>query len=93
MLEVLQILDAKQKTGILTLKSKSQKAWLYLRDGRVVDARMKTLGGRAVVYKTVYWLLGDFEFRWADVTGEDIVGLTTPSLIAEARRSIALSCP
>ncbi|HMZ78918.1 MAG TPA: response regulator [Acidobacteriota bacterium] len=84
--ELLQFLDSKKNTGILTLRSKPHKAWVYISDGRVINATMDSIQGRMVIYKTVYWLTGDFEFRSCQVNPTDTIELPTQTLVVEAIR-------
>ncbi|MBX7221249.1 MAG: response regulator [Blastocatellia bacterium] len=84
--ELLHFLEARKKSGMLTLHCKPEKAYIYLQNGRVMDAMLDDLRGRMVVYRAVYWLIGDFEFRSMPMVVADTVGLTTHNLVLEAMR-------
>ncbi len=62
---LLTMIEMERKSGILLLRRGSQSARLYVRDGRVIAARLfaaTTLTGIDVVYKLLTWTDGHFDF-------------------------------
>lgn len=68
---LLTMIEMERKSGILLLRRGTQSARLYVREGRVVAARLfaaTTLSGIDVVYKLLTWNDGHFDFTSMPVT-------------------------
>jgi CheY-like chemotaxis protein len=91
---ILTILEMERKSGVLVLHGDGGEAGrLFLRDGRVVLARMEspTLGHLAprnadAVYSLLTWDHGRFEFSALEVEMEDEIAMSTTSLLMEGAR-------
>ncbi len=90
---LLTLLEMERKTGVLSLlrRDPPNEACLYIRDGRLCDAR---LGGRRprsraeAVYDLLRWDTGRFEFVARPLELRDQIGLSTTELLLEGARRI-----
>jgi len=88
---LLIVLEMERKSGLLVLSSadKSEVGRIFLRNGRVVRARLeaqKPLKNDHVIYHLLTWARGAFEFHALEVDMEDEVRMTTTSLLMEGAR-------
>ena len=86
---VLTFLDLERRSGELILAGEREVGRLWLRQGRVIRARIE--GSRrirkAAVYEMLGWEQGRFSFAQTDVNGvEDEISAPTPMLLIEAAR-------
>ncbi len=61
--DVIQLLNRVNQTGALVLRDNGQQAWLYYRNGQLVDARTADHRGMDALIEVVDWTGGDFEFE------------------------------
>lgn len=90
---VLILLEMERKTGQLELGRPEAQCRLQLRQGKIVRAEMRQpeqLAGRPAVYRalTTFVAEGFFEFRPADVEGDDEIKTSTSFLLMEGARLI-----
>ena len=88
---LLIVLEMERKSGLLVLTSldKSEVGRIFLRNGRVVRARLeatKALKNDHVIYHLLTWSRGSFEFHSLEVEMEDEVRMTTTGLLMEGAR-------
>ena len=86
---VLTFLDLERRSGQLVLLASGGVGRLWLRQGRVVRARMdgSRRARKAAVYELLTWNEGRFAFTQTDVSHvEDEIGAPTPMLLIEAAR-------
>jgi|GEM_PF-6562151 len=74
---LLAVLELEALSGELEVAGASQKALLYLRDGRVVDVRVGAGGGvaRELLRYLASWSEGRFEFVVKTIAREDRIGI------------------
>jgi CheY-like chemotaxis protein len=88
---VLTMLEATQKSGVLTLSNGGDSCRIWLREGRVIRATLKSrpeLPSTECVYRAIAWAQGSFEFMESSVAGKDEVELATTYLLIEGARRI-----
>lgn len=88
---LLSFLEVERRTGILLLVQPDQVATLYLRDGRVIRVdlpeEMDHLHAGDRVRCLLSWNDGRFELADAMVHDEDVIGMSTSSLLLEHAQS------
>jgi DNA-binding response OmpR family regulator len=62
LVDLLQILSVNKKTGRLTVEREGEQAEIALRDGRVLDAALGTVGGEKALYRLLSRHDGTFAF-------------------------------
>lgn len=95
---LLTLLEMERKSGILRVSDveDTQIAQVYLRDGRVVHAKLKSEDAQILnaecIYHLLNWNSGRFEFTQAEINMDDQVDTTTTHLLMEgAKRMDELS--
>jgi CheY-like chemotaxis protein/Flp pilus assembly protein TadD len=97
--DILQLMESGQKSGIVHLSSDAarsggivpqgeQRATMYFREGRVVDAHVGKLTGANAVYRMLMWNDGVFEIEFKALSREDSVHISTQVLLLEGMRRI-----
>jgi DNA-binding response OmpR family regulator len=86
--DLLQTIDNGKKSGVLHLRSGSQTAAIYFRDGSIVDAELGTLRAERAIYRTLVWNEGTFELDFRDVRREDVVASSTQGVLMEGMRRL-----
>jgi CheY-like chemotaxis protein len=97
--DLLQLMETGQKSGIVHLSSDSersggfvvdgeQRGTIYFRDGHVVDAHVGKLSGANAVYRMLMWNDGVFEIEFKPLTRDDVVRTSTQVLLLEGMRRI-----
>lgn len=86
---VLTFLDLERRSGELFLTSRDQIGWIWLRQGRVIRARIE--GSRRTKKPALYELLGWCEGRFAFRQGDpqevaDEIGTSTTMILLDAAR-------
>jgi DNA-binding response OmpR family regulator len=89
---LLTVLEMERKSGLLVLtKSENEVGRVFLRDGRVVRARVDgkpSPKNDVAIYHFLTWAEGKFEFSALEVDMEDEVRSNTTSLLMEGARRI-----
>ena len=70
------------------LRSGSQAAAIYFRDGSIVDAELGTLRAERAIYRSRVWSEGTFELDFRDVRREDVVATSTQGVLMEGMRRL-----
>lgn len=90
---LLTIIDMERRSGMLIVQRERQLGRLYLREGRVVRARVEGArppgapgSGAEAVYQMLGWPDGLFELWQAEVGGRDEIRMETTFLLMEAAR-------
>ena len=86
--DLLQTIDNGKKSGVLHLRSGSQSAAIYFRDGSIVDAELGSLRAERAIYRALVWNEGTFELDFRDVRREDVVGTSTQGVLMEGMRRL-----
>jgi two-component system OmpR family response regulator len=86
---VLTFLDLERRSGELTLLSKEATGRIWLRQGRVIRARVEgsRRTRRPALYDLLAWTEGRFAFRHTDVADvADEIGASTTMILLDAAR-------
>lgn len=89
---LLVMMEMERKSGILQLERPGATGHLFVRDGRVVAARLEGQApddshkGPNTVYHLLTWSSGEFEFSAVEVLIEDEMQTSTTHLLMEAAR-------
>jgi len=86
--DLLQTIDNGKKSGVLHLRSGSQAAAIYFRDGSIVDAELGSLRAERAIYRSLVWSEGTFELDFRDVRREDVVKSSTQGVLMEGMRRL-----
>lgn len=84
--EIIQILESGRRTGLLTIESGGEQAYLYFRDGVILNAECGELFGERAVFHLVGWTNGDFAFCAMPMLRERVIQLSPQQLLMEAFR-------
>jgi DNA-binding response OmpR family regulator len=86
--DLLQTFEVSRKSGVVHLSSGTQKAKIYFRDGKIVDAEVSHLRGEEAVYRTLIWNEAEFEVEFSAVKNEDIIATSTQGILMEGMRRV-----
>jgi len=84
--DIIQILGAGRKTGLVTLTDNGRQAQIFLEEGRIVNAKLEDLKGEEAFYKILYWNQGTFTIDPAAEISERLISLSNDSLMLEGFR-------
>jgi CheY-like chemotaxis protein len=88
---LLAMLEMERKSGVLVLQRGGEVGRVFVRDGKVVAARMESgtlADGAAAVYHLLTWPDGHFDFSAIEVDMEDQVRTSTTHLLMEGARRL-----
>jgi len=85
---LLAMLEMERKSGVLVLRRGEEVGRVFVREGKVVAARIDGPGpeGAAAVYHLLTWSSGHFDFSVIDVDMEDQIRTSTTHLLMEGAR-------
>ena len=87
--DLIQTIEVSRKSGLIHfLASDGQRADLYFRDGKVIDAEGGRLQGEDAVYRLLTWGDGDFEVVFRNVRRKDVIAVSTQGLLMEGMRRL-----
>jgi DNA-binding response OmpR family regulator len=86
--DLLQTFEVSRKSGVVHLSTGTQKAQIYFRDGKIVDAEVSRLRGEEAVYRTLIWNEAEFEVEFFPVKNEDVIGTSTQGILMEGMRRV-----
>jgi CheY-like chemotaxis protein len=84
--DLLQSFEASGKSGTVAFVSATERAALWFRDGRVVDAELGSLRGEEAVYRLLVWTEATFAVELGPVEREDVVEVQISALIMDGLR-------
>ena len=84
--DIIQILGAGRKTGLVTLTDNGKQAQIFLEEGRIVNAKLEDLKGEDAFYKILYWNQGTFTIDPAAEISERLISISNDSLMLEGFR-------
>ena len=84
--DIIQILGAGRKTGLVTIANKDETAEIYLEEGRIVNAKVHDLKGEDAFYKILYWNEGTFRVNPKVEIAERLISMSNDSLMLEGYR-------
>ncbi|MFC1855415.1 DUF4388 domain-containing protein [Thermodesulfobacteriota bacterium] len=82
--DIIQLLGAGRKTGMLSITFKKQKASLYLESGNIVHASMLNTKGKDAVAKMFHINEGRFHFYSGVLSEEKTLNVHTTTVLMEA---------
>jgi hypothetical protein len=82
--DVIQLVSASGKTGKFTLIRDDEEGTLYLKEGRIVHARLGELVGEEAVHALASWASGEFQFAPDDETDHVSIHKSNARLLLEA---------
>lgn len=97
--DLLQIMEAGFKSGIVHVSSDpsrsggyvadgQERGTLFFRDGQVIDARLGKLRGVEAVYRMLLWDDGVFEIEFKMISRDNVVRSTTQAILLEGMRRV-----
>jgi len=84
--ELIQTLNAAQKTGILTISRETSKGEIYIKQGNIVDTTVNELRGEKAFLELATWTDASFRFVPQAITMEPQIKMGTHKLLMEAMR-------
>lgn len=88
---LLSFLDMERKTGMIIVRSAGERGRVFMREGRLVSARLDrgpALTNAEAVYWMLRWSAGTFEFRSLVVEMSDEIDRPTAFLVLEGARRL-----
>ncbi len=83
-IELFQMLEIGQKTGVLTLKSANTEGSFSILRGKIIIARLGNIQGEPAVYETLKCTSGPFEFLpKAEIKDKPHINIATTALLME----------
>lgn len=97
--DVLQIMEAGFKSGIVHVSSDrtrsggyvaegQERGTIFFRDGQVIDARLGKLRGVEAVYRMLLWDDGVFEIEFKMISRDNVVRCTIQAILLEGMRRV-----
>jgi DNA-binding response OmpR family regulator len=90
--DLLQTFEVSRKSGVVHLRSGTQDAHIYFRDGKVVDADLGRLRGEEAIYRALIWNEATFEVEFKAAPGgetlEETIEGSTQALLMEGMRRV-----
>lgn len=87
--DIIQLVSVSGKTGLFSLRREAYpEGEIYLRDGRIVHARVGELEGEEAVYELAIWPEGEFVFTPGQEAAEASIKKSNTNLLMEAARRI-----
>ncbi len=86
--DLIQTFEVSRKSGVAKMQDGSREAFVYFRDGKVVDAELGRLRGEEAVYRALIWSSGSFEVEFRPISNDDVISTTTQGLLMEGMRRV-----
>ncbi len=86
LVDLIQVLGVNRKDGVLSLNTETRRGTIFLRDGRVVNARVGRVEGEKAFFRLLHWDEGDFWFSPGTVEVEIEITDPVDHLIIEGLR-------
>ena len=86
--DLLQTFEVSRKSGVVHLSNGHQRAKIYFRDGKIVDAEVSHLRGEEAVYRTLIWNEAEFEVVFTSVKNDDVMNTSTQGILMEGMRRV-----
>ena len=86
--DLLQTFEVSRKSGVVHLRSGTQEAHIYFRDGKVVDAELGRLRGEEAIYRALIWNEATFEVEFKPIANDEVIDGSTQALLMEGMRRV-----
>ncbi len=86
--DLLQTFEVSRKSGTVRLIAGSQDAFVFFREGKIVDAELGRLRGEEAIYRALVWNDAEFVVEFGAVQNEDIVETSTQGILMEGMRRV-----
>ena len=86
--DLLQTFEVSRKSGVVHLRSGTQEAHIYFREGKVVDADLGRLRGEEAIYRALIWNEAQFEVEFCAVKNDDVMNTSTQGILMEGMRRV-----
>ena len=86
--DIVQILGAGRRTCLLTINHNSEKAEIYLEEGRIVNTVYKEMKGEEAFYAIIGWEEGSFNINPEVKIAERLINKNNDSLMLEGLRRL-----
>lgn len=85
-IDLLQTFEISRKSGSITFKDGARLGHVWFKEGRLIDAEVAALRGEEAVYRLLVWGEADFEVDFGLSDHEEVVEMTTSTLVMEGMR-------
>ena len=86
--DLLQDICGARATGVVRLRSGTEEAHIFFRDGSIVDAELGHLRGEQAVCRALLWDDASFDVKFKPVPNEDVIHCTTQTLVMRAMNRV-----
>ena len=87
--DLIQTIEISRKSGLIQVRaSEEQRAVVYFRDGKVIDAETGALQGADAVYRLLTWSDGEFEVLFRNVRRKEVIKISSQALLMEGMRRL-----
>lgn len=84
--DVVQLLHANRKTGMLQVSSGKVSGVLYFSGGEIIHAETQAQRGEMAAFEILEWVSGYFEFLSTQIQAPPTIRLTVPNLLMDSAR-------
>lgn len=86
--DIIQLVSVSGKTGKFTLTRDTERGYIFLKNGQMVDAAVNDLIGEEAIYSLAIWNSGDFQFTPGDEPERQTITKSNTNLLMEAARRL-----
>ena len=87
--DLIQTIEISRKSGLIHFTGENQeRAAIYFRSGKVIDAEAGRLAGEDAVYRLLTWGDGSFEVEFRNVRRKDVIEMSSQGLLMEGMRRL-----
>ena len=87
--DLIQTVEIGRKSGVIQLSGvRKQRASIYFREGKVIDAELGRLQGAQAIYRLLTWPDGRFEVEFKNVRRRDAIEVSSQGLLMEGMRRL-----
>ncbi len=87
--DLIQTIEISRKSGLIHFKGPNgERAAIYFRSGKVIDAEAGRLIGEDAVYRLLTWNEGEFEVEFRNVRRKDVIEMSSQGLLMEGMRRL-----
>jgi hypothetical protein len=86
--DIIQLVSVSGKTGKFTLTRESDRGFIFLKNGQMVDAAVGELSGEEAIYALAIWNQGEFQFTPGEENTRQTITKSNTNLLMEAARRL-----